>query len=292
MRRLFLLFCLILAPISAHAGAWLQKQGHGQLITSALYYRTDTFYDHNGDKIAGDPYSKTELNPYAEYGVTNWLTVGGNLLLADNSSSRSPFGTREDYYSMQGEIFARVPLYENANQILSLQPLIKFPTRYATHDFDTGRSGDFNLTLNKWDIIKPNNLSEIFQGNYDTELSLLAGQNFTAYGYAHFIDAGVGYRYRGGPSRNQFRLNATLGTHIDERWTTLAQAFYTRATEIPTTTAITQQTEDDYDLLKLQLSAVYALTDHVSLQAGGFVQPYARNSGTDGGVMSALWWNF
>lgn len=261
------MLCFFAPP--AHAGAWLQPEGAGQLITTMSSYHATKFYDINGTRAAQDPFSKIELNPYIEYGLTQALTVGANVLMNSNSASTNPFGGREDYYGLQGELFARTALWEKEGSILSLQPLVKLPVYYADKGF--------------------------YQTQYtraDVELALLAGTHFSAMGFTHFLDGSAAYRVRSGAPGNQAKFNLTLGTQVNDEWTILTQAFSTWAVSPPALPSLTQRTEDDYDAIKLQLSAVYALTNTLSVQAGGFINTHPRNTGAGSGVLAALWWNF
>ncbi|RZA04289.1 MAG: hypothetical protein EOP11_15445, partial [Proteobacteria bacterium] len=74
--------CLI-HPLTASAGAWVQRDGGGQAILTARYQ-------------ASVP-AKLEINPLVEYGLSSRFTVGANLgyRAIDRDSGKSSLGYAE-----------------------------------------------------------------------------------------------------------------------------------------------------------------------------------------------------
>ena len=62
-------------PGAAHASAWTQPQGAGQVIVTGVYSHSAKGFDAKGDTIDIDDYTKAEAYVLAEYGVTDDLTV-------------------------------------------------------------------------------------------------------------------------------------------------------------------------------------------------------------------------
>lgn len=89
VRTAFILFTAIAVctPQPALAAAWTQAEGQWQINTSAVLYNTSKFFDVNGNLQHQKPLTKTELNPYLEYGLTDDLTLGFNGFIQYFSTS-------------------------------------------------------------------------------------------------------------------------------------------------------------------------------------------------------------
>ncbi len=271
MNLLSLVILCVLLPFSSHAGAWLQPQGEWQTITTALYYRTDSFYDNDRDRQPQERFSKWQLNPYGEYGFTPNVTLGFNTFV-DYVSGENPdlAGDRNHNAGLaDSELFARLRLWERDSAIISIQPLVKLPSLYASDSLPRSGSEDF-----------------------DGELRLMGGYGFAAAGHNHYLSAEAAYRKRFGGPADQFRVDVTLGLRPAENWLILPQIFTTWRVNAPSGAAFTQSGQDDYDLVKAQLSAVYEFSDNMGIQLGGFSHVRARNTGAGGGGLLALWKRF
>lgn len=255
-------FTLLAAP--AFAGAWLQPEGKGQLIINNYYYTADKLFTNTGHQQSQSTYTKYELNPYAEFGWNDWLTVGGSLSLQRTSQSNTTnFGIGDS------EFFARLRVWQTDNLILSVSPLIKLPS--------LDRSSD-----------RP----KIGSDDPDAGIGAALGYGFNAWGQHHFAEGAATYRYRFGSPENQWNLSATLGIGLTERWMLMPQIFATYRTKDPQTAVFTQSSGDDYDQLKLQLSAIYKLNDKTSLQLGGFSDIKGKNTGSGQGALISVWRTF
>lgn len=266
---LFLLAALPSFP--SRAGAWLQPEGEGQLIATALYYRTGHYYDNSRHRRPQADFSKRQINPYAEYGLTPDLTVGGSAFFDDVSGEdpAAPGGRRHNSGLSDPEVFARARLWEEGPAVISVQPLLKLPSLYASGGLPKSGSGEF-----------------------DSELRLLAGYGFYTGGLDHFASAETAYRRRYGDPSDQFHAAFTLGLRPADKWLILPQVFAVWRVNAPGGSAFTQSGEDDYDLVKTQLSAVYEWTEDTGVQIGAFRNARARNTGGGGGALIAVWKRF
>lgn len=256
----------LLTACIAYAGAWSQKQGRGQLITTANLSNAAEFYNGSGKKNRQASYQKYELSPYVEYGLTDGITLGGSSSLQyATQSNNTNFGLGDS------ELFARFHMLEFHGFAISLQPLIKLPAFSSL-------STDSNPLLGS--------------RHFDGELGALAGYGFDLFGQHHFIDTSVGYRHRLGAPKDQIKFTATTGFSLFEDWVFLSQLYVTRRTGSPANTTFTQSSGDDYDQTKLQLSAVYKLSDAWSLQAGAFTNLEGKNIGNGKGALFSIWRNF
>jgi hypothetical protein len=252
----------------AYAGAWTQDKGHAQLITTGTYYTADTLWDNNGNKRTQPAYSKYELSPYLEYGWRDDITIGGSLSLQHTSQDGTAgSGSQTNWGLGDSEFFLRKRLWQGKGFVVSAEPMVKLPSpQSAARDLPQlgGSHGDVGIGLN-------------------------GGYGFSAYGLDHFADIDTQYRHRLGTPNDQVKIGATLGVSVTKQWMLMPQVFGTFRTALPTIATFTQSSADDYNLVKLQLSAVYKMTDTVSLQVGGFQDVYGKNSGQGSGVLFGLW---
>lgn len=259
--------CLTILPNSTLAGAWTQHKGSGQLILNTLHYTTTERWRNDGLNVPQARYSKTELNPYVEYGVTDWLTLGGSTFidyLDDSTDTNAGLGDTE--------LFARTRLWQGKRSVFSLQPMVKLPSPMS----------------------HPNKTPALGSRSADVGVSAISGTAFPLFGQMHFAEAEAGYRYRFGQQKNQYIFSATLGLRLSDDLMVMPQLFQTiRAEdEVVIGNAFTQSPRDDYDLTKAQLSIVYQLDDVNSIQIGGFKHIAGRNTGAGGGALLSYWRNF
>ena len=271
MRRYLQLFtALTFATVAsqAYAGAWTQAQGDTQIIMTGAYYSASDLYDNRGHTQSQPAYSKYELSPYVEYGLSDDITLGGNLSLQDATQSRSGGTPAQTNWGLgDSEFFVRKRLWQQNGFVASIQPLIKLPSPESS-------------TLDQ----------PMLGGSHpDLALGLSGGYGFSAYGLNHFVDVDTQYRYRFGPSHNQMKIAAIAGVHVSDKWLLMPQLFLTERTSTPATVSYTQSSGDDYNVTRLQLSAVYSLNASTSFQFGGFDDVNGKNTGHGKGVLLAIW---
>ena len=282
----YILIILLATSRLAYGGAWTQPKGNGLLILNHGYYRASEFINNAGKTQSQALYQKAEWNPYIEYGLTDRLTIGANLFLQyiRQQTTRSftfqpdPFttivttfkGNQNNVGIGDSEFFARYRLYQKDGFVLSVEPMYKLPSL--------------------WSYMP---VPDIGNSNPEAALTLSGGYGFKAYGQNHFVNVDTGYRYRSGREKDQTRIAATLGISLDPNWMVMPQVFVTHRTGTSSArTAFTENASNDYNLTKLQLSAIYKHWDETSIQVGGFIHADARNTSTGGGLFVALWRNF
>jgi hypothetical protein len=261
---------LSLLSANAYAGAWTQSQGTGLAILGGTYYNADHLYNNNGDRRNQPTYSKYELSPYLEYGVTDAITVGTNLSLqrahqdgAAGSSDQTHWGVGDS------EFFLRGRLYQHNGFVVAAEPMIKLPSPESS-----------------------GSQPKLGGSHPDAGMGLSAGYGFKAYGQNHFADLDTQYRHRFGAPKDQVKIAGTVGVGLSDRWILMPQAFITQRTSSPAVATFTQSSGDDYNEFKLQLSAVYKASDDISIQVGGFSDVDGKNVGEGRGVLVALWKKF
>lgn len=253
-----------LLPHRLEAGAWVQKKGALQSVQTVSYYASDERYDLSGNRVAQPDYSKLEWNPYLEYGLTDATTIGASLFLqsvengGDNNAGLS-----------DSEWFVRHRIWESGGFVVSLQPSFTLPGEIAAED------------------------SPVIGNDHATvALRALGGASFEALGRWHYADIGAGYRHRFGEPGDQLHLDVTVGLAITDSLTLMPQLFATRRADEGETSAFTQTSRDDYDLLRTQVSVLYRLNAQHSLQAGVFTHAAGKNIGAGDGALLSLWSNF
>ena len=75
---------------AAQAGAWTQKRGHWQLITTTIYGDAPTAFDAKASPSLHLQFDKALLLNAAEYGLTNRITLLVNTETAYARSHQAP----------------------------------------------------------------------------------------------------------------------------------------------------------------------------------------------------------
>jgi hypothetical protein len=252
----FIAILFLLISVPAFAGAWVQKQGHGEFIANATYFTTDEYYDRNGDSTSQTRFDKFELQPYLEYGVTKSITLGGSLFL-----QRAVQGDKHNNGIADPELFLRKQIYRDNKNVVSLQPLIKFASNF-NHEA-TPRGGS---------------------GSTDAEISLLYGRNLNLISPRDYADFRLGYRTRSDDLNDQIRADAALGLRVSDAWEIIPGLRYVKATSLGSATAFSENGEQNYDLLKAELGANYYLNNTRSLRANLFSHVAGKQTGSGQGV--------
>jgi len=262
MRCAILFLAVLLGSASAQAGAWLMPQGKGLFLAQAGYFQSDDFFDSEGNTTAQPPFRKWEIQPYVEYGLTDKVTVGATTYLQEvNQSGAHNQGMADP------EFFARATLWENpkGTQRLSLQPLIKLPSLFL--DGGTPRGGSRSV---------------------DAELSLLYGRNLKLLSPRDFADLRVGYRERSRGLNGQWRVDAALGLYVTDD-IQLIPAFRTiLASKYDDEENFSENAEQDFDLMKAELTVAYHLDDTHWLQLTAFDHMAGVQVGAGRGLMLGI----
>jgi hypothetical protein len=248
---------MLLLSTNAHAGAWLMPEGEGLAITQLTTFGSHEYWDANGNLQPQFSYRKYEIQPYAEYGLTKKVTIGGTAYL---QRDRQAGGTNTGI--ADPEFFARVKLWNTDYQVLSLQPLLKLPG-YFQHNDALPRGGSKST---------------------DAELSLLYGYSLNIVSARDYIDARIGYRARNQGLNGQYKADLAVGLMPLEKWQFIPAIRYIKAQSIDSATAFTQTGDLDYDLLKAELTVAYHLDSGNWLQATYFQHLDGKQTGSGEGM--------
>lgn len=253
--------CFILFPSVGFASAWLEPQGHTQLITTLTYHTSSGRFDDKGNPVVPE-YRRIELAPYAEYGLTDWLTLGAQPRhLWASSGSGALRQTSQGLGDM--DVFARAPLANLGPWVTSVQG-----TAILGEAYNKARRPAPGTSENAY------------------EFRVLAGRNLSRSSES-YINLETGYRLGQAGVADQFRFDASLGFKRRRRWLFLEELFLTKS--IGTGDGVPGHA---YDLGKLQTSFVYSLSAHLGLQIG-FERDIAGSGVSLGNTgLFALWAGF
>lgn len=248
----------------AFAGAWLQKADNLQLLTSYNYLSVDKFFDQNGKRYSAASFGKGEIAPYAEWGASDKVTLGGafNLQSVLSGAGSGNVVDINSYRAAYAEVFARAYLINKPEYVLSIEPRLKLPI-----ETDAG--------------INPEGSQPI------PELKLAYGRNLQLVGLPAYADVSANYRLRSSNNLHDMtKFEASFGASVSDDWHGLAQAFY------ETPLGEVDASSGNYELLKLQLSSIYDLNERAAVQAGVFSNIAGKNTAAGEGVFVSSWLKF
>ena len=231
------------------------EKGAGQAITTVTYDIADRFFNEQAPLVVSPKFQKGSINIYAEYGLTDWMTV---RLLPSYELVQTGFSgerNKEKGFNSTGA-GARFKLWSGRTQIVSVE---------ATY-FSRGE-------------IRTTETNVVSRGKGDVDLRLLYGINrqfpLLKWQFDTFADIQAGYRCRDGAPPNEYHADLTMGVNLGRRWQLLAQNFNIVSDGLG---EVEGQAEfGSFQLYKGQISAVYDVTDRISLQLGGFRTLFGRN---------------
>lgn len=270
------LVCVVLinwATAAAWAGPWTPRRGHGQVIVNVSFYETHEEFDRDGERDRFDfdgRFSKLEVNPFLELGVTDRLALLVNLF-ASRQAFDNEFGGLSNAGLGDSELGLRYRLSSPDRPLqIALQGFVKFAT--------AERGGEVSL------------------GNrqFDADLRLVLGGSIGKSARPPFWTVEGGYRWRDDGPADEVRLEGTFGVHISSRVMLMGQLMSTIG--MRNADAFDHEgnptLSPDYDLHRLQGSAIFRVSPRMRLQAAGFVHAFGRNTGAGGGALLAAWVEF
>lgn len=256
---------LALLPLSAPAlaSAWTQDEGKGLIIVTGVLSDSPKGFDADGRTIDIPDYERTEVFVFAEYGVTDDLTVIVAPSFRDVSVDSG--GNVADEASGLGftELGARYRVAEGNGWTAAVQASIRIPGQ----QIDT-------------------NLAQIGATDSEYDLRGAVGRSFKIGEADAFFDAQGAYRLRSGDPPNEFQVNVTFGVRPVPRALLLAQVFNTFSD------GAGQGVFTDYRFHNAQLSIVYDLNQSVALQLGGLATLGGENALRERGVFAGVWFRF
>jgi hypothetical protein len=207
-------------------------------------------------------YRKLEIQALVEYGLTDRLTAIAAPSLQDIDVA-SPGGAHRRGVGYS-EFGGRYRFLETNGWVFSGQASVRLP---GTNDIS--------------------NPAAVGYTDVEIDLRALAGTSFVLGGFRAFVDLQAAHRVRTGAPPDEFRADLTFGVHIAPRLMLLAQSF-----NVISEGAGRRGFFSSYEYCKLQVSAVYALTPALSLQAGGYTTYAGRNALQENALVFGAWYQF
>jgi hypothetical protein len=249
---------ILAAPAGALAGAWTLPEGGGLLIETLFGWAGD------GAPWGGNPavhQTKAEAQTYVEYGLTDRMTIFGQVALERYalSAPTQNLYVGPDYASLG----LRAKLWSTGEWVFSGEAIVYAPGAHdGSQPAQAGNTGGA------------------------AEARLLAGYNFNVWSTPAFLDAQVGYRLRTGGPPDEWHGDLTVGFKFTPRIMLLLQDF---------TTVSSHTVNPGFPAWRssvIEASVVYALDDRWSVQIGLFSSVWAVKTNTERGVALAVWRRF
>ena len=267
---LFILLITTRLEEDAKASAWVMEKGASQVITTVTYDIADRSFNEQAILVVSPKFQKGSINIYAEYGLTDWITLrllpGYEIVQTSFSGERN----KEKGFNRTGA-GARIKLWSGRTQVVSVEAtyFLRGEIRTTETNVLSRGTGDIDLRL----LYGISRQFALFKWRFDT-----------------FADFQAGYRYRDGAPPNEYHADMTLGVNLGSRWQILTQNFNI-VSDGPG--ELEGQAEfKSFQLHKAQISAVYDVTDRISLQLGGFRTLLGRNIVEEKAGFGAIWVRF
>lgn len=250
----------VLLPTSAFAGAWTLPQGDIQIIAGSTYSTADHAFDNKSKASLTVDYDKILAQAFVQYGLTDRLTL---ILDPEYAVARSappgslPAEARDAAFG--AGVRFRVT---DSIGVLSLEASAK-------------TAGAFNLSVSANSVVS----------GRQAEGRVLYGNNFSiADNDDAFLDVQAAYRWVSGGRPIEIPIDITTGWHVSPDWMVMLQNF-----NIVSGSA--RAPYGYYRSHKVELSAVYRVSDRYSLQVGAFFSPAGQNALEERGLALSLWTN-
>lgn len=247
------------AATTAHAGAWTQPEGTGQIIATGIYSHSGKGYDREGHVIDIADYTKAEIYLLTEYGVTDDLT----LMVTPSFSHVDIDGGNASTGAGYTELGGRYRLVQEGNAVFSLQ-------------------GSFRIPGKK----RRDSLAQIGSTDSEIDLRALAGTSFKIGGKDGYVDLQAGYRIRNSAPPNEFRFDATVGVRPTKTLLLLVQSFNVISD------GAGRGIFDRYRYHNLYAGGIYDLGSSWSIQLGGLMTLGGENALRERGFYSGLSYRF
>ena len=250
---------MLLAPIGAWAGAWTLPPGEGQIIETLFGWAGDGAHFPSG--ASGPKESRIEAQTYVEYGLFDRLTVVGQTAI-ERYELTAP--TADVYRGLDySGLGLRWKFWSSDALVVSAEATAFAPgARDFAHSAQAGDTGGAG------------------------EGRLLAGYNFNVGATPAFLDAEGAFRLRSAGPPDEWHIDLTLGLKPSARVMWLLQNFSTVSMGSGSPGFSAWSSQD------VQLSLVYALDEHWSVQAGAFTSFATVNTNSQRGLLVAVWRRF
>ena len=122
------------------------NDGDLNLIAATRYYSTSENFDTEGNKQKIPNFSKSEINPYVEYGLDNDTTIGGAFSVEQIANQSSEKQSEAGLKFL--DIFFRKYLVKQDSWVLSIEPGLRKPFEIGSEISSDGSNMIPSLRLN------------------------------------------------------------------------------------------------------------------------------------------------
>lgn len=247
-----------LVALPASASAWARKSGELFISSKAEYFvaRADR---PTAPFLQPARFERYDNDTYTEFGLTKTITVGGKAIYGssnffDGAAARTASGFSE----IEG--FVQFEAMRNRLGVFSIKLAGAAPSRFETGE----RPGLVN-------------------DGADVEARVLYGRNILRHPFKLFANVEAGYRKRFGSAADQIRADLLIGAAPSKRILLLA--------EILSSTSLRNESLGgaDYDVMKIQPSAIWRVSKRYSLRAGMTHEMAGRNLLLGDAYFIGLW---
>ncbi len=274
--KLIMASSLLSLPLAmqAMAGAWVAEEGKTLSILKLSHTNDADAFDGSSNRTQFPDRGKSrqdQLNLYIEHGLTADLTLIGNFYYNRVRYDSDTFEGRNSGFGDQelGLRYRLNPPGAGDTWVGAVQGLVSIPT------YDEDDTPALGL------------------GGYDFELRYSVGRGYMLGERSGYVDAGAAVRLRTGDPADELRFDISSGLAVTNKWMIIGEINVIEG--LGNSSGQNQMSfidSTDYDLTKLQLSALYTLSNDVHFQLG-YVEPvFGRNTGAAGGPFVAAWWRF
>ena len=245
---------------SAYAGAWNQRAGEGQVISTSSWSHAGEIFDDDSEAVPLRGFTKTESRLYIEHGATDWLTLIGNTSLQTlnfrDGDSRFDFDGFDDI-----ELGLQFRLHSAEGISAAIRASYIIDSRLDNQAVDVLRGGD------------------------QYELRALIGQSRQTSVGSVFYDAQLALRSEAFESVSQVQSALTLGYKPTDRWLLLSQNFFNSAdSEVVDGFPVPAQ---EQFMSQISIARQYKPGRYVQLGAGRTL--FGRNIVKERSVFIGLW---
>jgi len=261
------LFCAVLFSVltigaPALASPWAKENNQLLVISSADYFSAPLEPTSTLDGLVESDFKRLDSITYVEYGLTNDVTIGGKVVFGTSWLTRGTDIETATGFS-EIEAFGQYQLFRSGQD-----------------------AGAVRLTLARPSNFSSGARAELQSDGMDVDLSILYGRNLHARRTKIFTAIDAGFRKRLGNAADQVRIQTTLGFEPSERFLFLVDTFAT----------ISLRNEDiggaDFDIVKIQPSALWRISNRWGLQVGVTEEITGRNITLGRTFFVGLWSSF
>lgn len=251
----------LLAP-AAHASPWARDAGGFLMISGANYFSADLEPEMTSAGLVKNRFERTESNTYFEFGLTPKITLGGKVIYGASWLTRNNRVETATGFS-EIEIFGQHQIFRTNGHTGSIKFSASIPANF-----------------------KSGVRAELESDGVDLDIAALYGRNLKQGPVKIFATSEFGLKKRISDSADQFHTEVIIGIEPNSKWLLLAETF----------AIVSLQNERnfgaDYDIIKIQPSAVWRGGRHWALQAGVSEEVAGRNIALGRTIFISLWSSF